>query len=304
MKHTIAYRAGAIAFGALASIGAGWLMLDDIVKVGFNSKHLVSVIVLLLAIGATHYCFASLKAGQWGKTLAAGIIALAASGLVMVSTAGRNADLDKAAASAAVIEKAKYADAVRERDEARKEAKAKLAEWTAECGSGVGKACKGKKVIAEAFDARERIAQANVDRLEPTPASPGAAKALADVLNTLGLVADVAKAEAVIAKVLPYLTALVLEGAAGWFFLAAFPPKVITAVEAPVVKPDVVEETDDAELDQVRKLLAGKRPMTNQQIADALGISKGEASKRVSRAVAAGVVRRNQRGREVSITLH
>lgn len=61
----------------------------------------------------------------------------------------------------------------------------------------------------------------------------------------------------------------------------------------------------DAELEQLRTLLLGRsRPMTNQEIADRLRVSKAEASKRVSKAVAAGLVKRERRGQEVAITLH
>lgn len=77
---------------------------------------------------------------------------------------------------------------------------------------------------------------------------------------------------------------------------------VIVPVKAITEEPTL---PSDAELEQLRRLLFGrKRPMTNQQIAEALSLSKGEASKRVSKAVAAGLVKRETRGREVAVTLH
>lgn len=58
-----------------------------------------------------------------------------------------------------------------------------------------------------------------------------------------------------------------------------------------------------AELEQLRRLLLSRQfPMTNQEIADEVGISKSEASKRVSDGVAAGLLVRKRIGREVAIS--
>jgi predicted transcriptional regulator len=67
-------------------------------------------------------------------------------------------------------------------------------------------------------------------------------------------------------------------------------------------------ETDrytDAELDQLRRLLRSvNRPVSNNEIASLMGVTKGEASKRVSLALASGIVSRRRVGREVAISLH
>jgi hypothetical protein len=64
-------------------------------------------------------------------------------------------------------------------------------------------------------------------------------------------------------------------------------------------------DTTDEELEQLRKLLLEQgRPLTNDEVAALLAISKGESSKRVSKAVAAGLVQRRREGREVQIVLH
>ncbi len=55
-------------------------------------------------------------------------------------------------------------------------------------------------------------------------------------------------------------------------------------------------------MDVLRKLLLGRTPMTNSQIASELQISEGGCSKAVSAAVAAGLVRRVRMGREVAIS--
>ena len=89
-----------------------------------------------------------------------------------------------------------------------------------------------------------------------------------------------------------------------WFSRFRKPAKVPTRqaldwTEAPKIT--------DAELAQLRKLLKRYQvhgPLTNQRIATLLGVSKGEASKRVSKAVKAGIVSRVKLGKHVAITLH
>jgi DNA-binding transcriptional ArsR family regulator len=74
------------------------------------------------------------------------------------------------------------------------------------------------------------------------------------------------------------------------------PQETITEREDPIT---------DAEIDELRKLLSrSKRPMSNGDIAQRMGVSKSEASKRVSAAVEAGLVKRERAGREVRVTLH
>lgn len=64
--------------------------------------------------------------------------------------------------------------------------------------------------------------------------------------------------------------------------------------------PDVT----DAELEELRKVLRKRKAVTNNELADLLDITKGEASKRVSKAVAAGILSRQRIGKEVAIRLH
>jgi predicted transcriptional regulator len=66
----------------------------------------------------------------------------------------------------------------------------------------------------------------------------------------------------------------------------------------------VPADTTDAELEELRKLLRTKGALTNNEIAELMGVVKSEASKRVSKAVAAGMVSRRRIGREVAVTLH
>lgn len=82
-------------------------------------------------------------------------------------------------------------------------------------------------------------------------------------------------------------------------------PTVQPKKEAQEAITERADPITDEEIEELRKLLlTRKRPMTNQAIADHLGVSKGESSKRVTRAVEQGIVTRERIGREVGISLN
>lgn len=93
----------------------------------------------------------------------------------------------------------------------------------------------------------------------------------------------------------------------GWFSkpvaeqATRLPNSVTEQRAADLVIPKTI--TDD-ELRQLRSLLLHYGTLSNKQVARLMGVAKGEASKRVSKAVAAGMVSRVKVGKEVAITLH
>jgi DNA-binding MarR family transcriptional regulator len=82
-------------------------------------------------------------------------------------------------------------------------------------------------------------------------------------------------------------------------------PQPVTALTYSAKLRAITEEfldVTDEEISEIRKFIyrAG-RPMTNQEIADRLGMSKGHVSRQVSRFVAAGFLTRKKIGRRVAI---
>ena len=71
-----------------------------------------------------------------------------------------------------------------------------------------------------------------------------------------------------------------------------------------VTERDLREEPlTESEVEELRRLLrSAGRPLSNQEVADALRVSHGEASKRVKDAVAAGLVQKIKIGRHVAIS--
>lgn len=62
-------------------------------------------------------------------------------------------------------------------------------------------------------------------------------------------------------------------------------------------------EIEDRELAALRVALAGRRKLTNDELAALLKVSKAESSRRVSKAIEAGMVTRFREGRHVAISL-
>lgn len=84
--------------------------------------------------------------------------------------------------------------------------------------------------------------------------------------------------------------------------------KPIEVEQKPEAKQAITEQPKgfptDAEIEELRRLLAKqKAPLTNDEVAKKLGVSKAESSKRISKAVAAGALARERSGREVAVRL-
>jgi hypothetical protein len=170
-----------------------------------------------------------------------------------------------------------------------------------ECGSGAGPACRGKRQTVQALEARVEKLRAD---LRAAPAGDLGSEAWA--WASAGLVS----AETV-RKASTLAFALGLEMSIWslvWLATVLLGRTTQATVSAGVFRASdlvVPEGTTDEELEDLRKLLLEQgRPLTNDEVAALLSISKGESSKRVSKAVAAGLVERRREGREVQIVLH
>ena len=167
---------------------------------------------------------------------------------------------------------------------------------------------------------REKAYQARVDQLivqigNAKPRKPtavvekriAAAIALLPNVNT-----PAAELEAAVSLILPSLLGLFLELAAlacaffGWHPKAqpepatAQPAKPVPAITPPVeIEPTSLSKDEAAVIAALRK---AERPVTNDELASLMSVSKAEASKRVS--ACNGAIRRERVGREVRISLN
>jgi len=171
-------------------------------------------------------------------------------------------------------------------------------DWVAECRTGAGGQCRGKAQTVQALEARVEKLSAD---LKATP--PGDLGSEAWAWASAGTVsAETIRKGSVLAFALGLDVAI---WALVWLAtsLLSKPATVSATVSraSTLILPEGVTQQD---LEDLRKLLTSSGPLTNNDVARMLKVSKGEASKRVSAAVSAALCQRRRIGREVAITLH
>lgn len=171
-------------------------------------------------------------------------------------------------------------------------------DWLAECRTGNGPSCKGKAQTVQALEARveklrgELRAAPAGDLGSETWAWASAGTVSAETIRKGSVLAFAVGLDVAIWALVWMATALVSM------------PTTVSGTVSRASDLVVPADTTDAELEELRKLLRTKGALTNNEIAELMGVVKSEASKRVSKAVAAGMVSRRRIGREVAVTLH
>lgn len=175
-------------------------------------------------------------------------------------------------------------------------------DWVAECRTGAGGQCRGKAQTVQALEARvEKLSS----ELKTAPAGDLGSETWA--WASMGTVsAETIRKGSVLAFaigldiVIWALVALATSLISGRKTQEKVSTTVFQASDLMLPK-DVTAE----DLENLRKILAkANRPVSNNELAAMLKISKGEASKRVSAAVSAAMCQRRRVGREVAIALH
>lgn len=327
---TTPQRAGAMLLALACLAGTTTLLYADVLFAGVapTIDHVVSALVLAVALLAGHFAWPMVRARLVIPGVGLGIVAVAALMLVISGSAGRKAEID-------AVRTRVYAQIERERErisadiaDARADhAKAKAAE-AGECVK-VGTQCDRKTARRLASWQKVEVLEAKLDRMTPTADGGGPIRAFA---RAVAIVPGVTMAEAEIERRmtigLPYLLAIVFEIG----FLTAMHVVLASPAAASVrqplpetvadpVIPAVPARTAPATVSSsahrrqalpaagdVQILLETLRdrdcPLDNATLARLMGVTEGEASKRVTAAVQAGLARRLRTGRRVAVTLH
>lgn len=167
-----------------------------------------------------------------------------------------------------------------------------------ECATGAGPACRGKTQTVAALEARvEKL------RGELRTAPPGDLGSEAWAWASAGTVsAETIRKGSVLAFAVGLDVAI---WALVWMATALVSrPSTVSPTVSRASDLIIPADTTDADLEELRKLLRTRGALTNNELAGLMGVVKSEASKRVSKAVAAGMVSRRRLGREVAISLH
>lgn len=171
-------------------------------------------------------------------------------------------------------------------------------DWLAECRTGNGPSCKGKAQTVQALEARVEKLRSELraapagDLGSETWAWASAGTVSAETIRKGSVLAFAVGLDVAIWALVWMATALVSM------------PTTVSGTVSRASDLTIPAGTTDAELEELRKLLRTRGALTNNEIAELMGVVKSEASKRVSKAVAAGMVSRRRIGREVAVTLH
>lgn len=215
----------AIGLGLLFASGTAYVLFEDVLVRGasLTTDHVLSSIALVGVIYATHALFGVIADGR--NLLAVGFAALILSGafVIAVKSAGRNAEtyFSKAGEITRANEARARADA--DLEAARKALREAKEAEAAECGSGRGEKCKGRKSTTEAR-------AAEIAPLEAARASLGAMQddraAIRYAARVVALLPSVEAPVDVLAErlelLLPAALTLVLELGSAVCFAAGF----------------------------------------------------------------------------------
>jgi len=300
----------AILAGGVFLAGTLGILFEDVLLKGspLALKHGLTLAILTGTIMVGHLANSARSARQWASAVAFSGVFVIGTVLVVLSSVGRQT-ADTIQTTAQIEADAGRRVAITQvRNRAVEMLQKAQAELPTACKGGNGKDCKGVKATIEVYEASIRGHDADLSKLGPVQVSNADAEQLAEILSTL-FGADKAKVKAAAVLLTPFAIALFLEFGVIISFGFAFrnrPVSVVSTVST-VSALDVSEvpKVSDRELDELRRVLrSANAPLTNTDVAKALGVVKGEASKRVSKAVEAGMVSRQRIGKEVSITLN
>lgn len=302
MKTAISLRSWpALAGGFLAAGSAVALLARDAFTTGPSVETFLMPVAVALTVLA-----ALMRGVAWhsGNRVAAVIFALIAvygSAWTIWETMGRRAELRDTAVVAVVDVESQRTRLTKQLAEAEEILGKHRAAAAAECATGEGRLCTGKKATVAVWDAAVVGYQTRLKAL-PAP-KPVDAKAdrPAALLELAGFKKEAVKT--VVGLIDPAFLPMLLEFSAIAFFGFAFGHKrkddVAAAAEKPKVEVPAALTPDQVEV--VKALKAAKGPVTNNELASLLGCTKGEASKRV--AASGGLISKVRQGREVHISL-
>lgn len=311
----------AIAVGVFFVCITAFVLLEDCFRhdAPFTNKHLMTLAVLAGTVYFGHKFWSQLLAVRFGAALGCGILFGAGTATCVLMAAGRNAEVATTRALAADNANGTRVRAKLDRDEAKGRYAAALTAEEAECASGQGRKCEAKRATTVLRRNELDNAEHWLASQKPEQIAHADIRAAAELLARLPyMTASVSSIEASLQLLQPFMLSLFCEIAAIVGFSMGLGhgrrefPKPVMALAAPVtpvetvskpkktLKPLKQRRPGDFELVQSALARAG-RPVTNDELAELLRVSKGEASKTITGLE--GAVRRVRLGRHVAISL-
>lgn len=299
MQNSITIRWVPAALGVFFALVTGRSLFDDVITSplplmqAVTSTHWLTLAGMVAAIASGRFAFTELGRGYWHILTGAALAALfvASTVYIVIGSGSRTAEQAAIKVVHATDIADKRAAAKQRLEDAETAHTASVTYWitqrdaaTAECKSGEGTKCRGARsndtaALTAADKAAKRVGELRtaLDNLKPAPPVNAGYAHFAKIVSAF-TGADIEATTAKIALAMPFVIVLITELATIVFLHMAIEPRAEqpkASVAAPA--PHGGNVVDHPVLVALRK--AG-RPLTNDELAEAMKVSKGEASKR------------------------
>lgn len=209
--HTTVRSGGAILLGVLFAGVTGYVLLEDVLHgAPIAVTHILTAVAIIGTIAAGHMAWPQLVTGKLAGGIGLGILFLAGMTYTVVSAGARNAEVS--AVKTAKIRQANTdrADLEKQITEARKRHREAEDAAAAECASGKGAKCDGRRATATERGSHLAILEARLERLGPTQIENAGYHHAAEVLETF-LPWSASTIERRLALIMPFLLVLICE---------------------------------------------------------------------------------------------
>lgn len=306
MHHTTSIRSwGNITLGAIFAAGTGYALFEDVLRhsAPITTDHVMTALVLVGTIAAGHLFFPTAAARKVLLALGLAILFAAGTFICVVGSAGRVAEVSSSKEAEANKLNGSREDAVEQLKKARADRADLAAKFAKECGSGKGTRCDGTKASIEYADSHIAILQVRVDNAKPEQQANVTLKHAGKVFE-LFLPYSAKQIEAALVLLWPFAKALMLEVATivflglGLGHTKVAKGTVAGTVPATVTGPVTVPDTVNPAVEVLRN---ARKPLSNDELAALMQVSKAQASRLVARA--ADQIRKERAGRKVQLSL-
>lgn len=316
-SHSIVRSPVAIAVGCIFTLVTTWVLLEDFVRYGapFTTKHVMTVATLGGTVYFGHRLWDEFTSWRLGNALGCAVLFFGGTIFCVLSSAGRNAE--------AVTNKVAVANAVntgrelaaRDFTEAHTRYNVALAAETKECATGEGALCKAARINSMVRRGQYDDAKSKFAQERPEQVANADIRAAAALLSNLPWVsADVTKLEATLLLAFPFLQALFCEIAAIVAFAIGIGHRAVAAPiraslallpppESKSQKLEIVRKARTSDEQHVLDALdkAG-RPLSCEELAEAMSVSPSESTKRRQVCEASGVVKTKRVGKYLMVS--
>lgn len=306
--HITGGRTLAIIAGAAFVYGGLKMILGDAL-LDF-SQWTTSVQLTVIMVGGTiaagHLCDTALAAKRRGAALGFALMFLSGTALIVFNSVGKQAENSMMTESQVDAAAERRVGIKSDLERARKmlgEAQADLAKEAR--NGGCGKTCQGIQATIGVYEAAVKGHVADLEKMGTPMVVHARETEMAKVMAMFG--AEEVKSKAALTLLAPFFYTLFFELGSvislGFAFRRG--PQPIAAPEVKAITERPEGDLKDEEIEGLRRLYAKSNvALSNGDVAAKLKISKAEASKRITKAVEAGVFTRQRQGRNVAVMLN